>query len=116
MGSLVRIDGPIKIGPNQVVDLTPFLDGSHLDIPGYGATFKVASIILDDDRYDFDQIKTHQVDNMGCNSDSLTFALDDQMCVRTIDFGLTEENVLVILRLDSLVEEVHLEYIDISPL
>lgn len=116
MNSLVRIDGPVKIGPNHSVDLNPFLEDKHLDIPGYEATFKVASIVLGDDRYDFDQIKSHRVDSMGCNSDSLSFAVDNQVCVRLIDFGLTEDNVLIVLAADKVVEEIHLEYIDITPL
>ena len=112
----VRIAGPVKIGPNHQVDLTPHLETIAFTSSGYAATFKVAAIVLGDDRYDFEHINTNSVDNVQRSTDSLDFAVDDQPCIRTIDFGLSDKNVLMILSHDPVVEEVHLEFIDILPI
>lgn len=117
MSGLVRIDGPVKIGPNNKVDLAPYLNDVRFIDSGYEATFRVAAIVTEDDQYDFEHISTHALDNVDRLSDSLTFALDDQgPVVRTIDFGLDNSNSIFIIASDPMVKEVLLEFIDIAPI
>ena len=115
MNGQVRIDGPVRLAIGTPADLAQFLHQVHHD-RGFEVAFKIQAIVHLGDRYDFESNEMRRVDNSHNFTSSFSYAVDDQPVIRSMDFNLSPSSQLHLLSADRVVEEVWLEYIDLSPL
>lgn len=118
MNTPVRIDGPVRIGPDCRVDLDQYLkEVDHLH-RGFDIGFKVSAIELDTDAFSVEESTEHVISSVGSYHSSFCFeAEDDEVpTIRNVDFALGVGNDLFLSACDERVRSITLSYVDITPL